>query len=45
MSTQLELESNGAERKESRQSALSQVWRRLILFNTVIDSRFEDVKR
>ena len=45
MSTQLELESNGAERKESRQSVLSQVWRRLILFNTVIDSRFEDVKR
>lgn len=29
----------------SRQNALSQIWQRLLLFNTLIDSRFEDIKK
>jgi|GEM_PF-3149045 len=32
-------------KNESRQNALSQIWQRLVLFNTLIDSRFEDIKK
>jgi len=34
-----------ASRISSRQTVLSQIWQRLILFNTLIDSRFEDIKK
>lgn len=46
MSTLEKLDSYGTEPKEvSLQNPLSQIWQRLILFNTLIDSRFEDIKK
>jgi MFS superfamily sulfate permease-like transporter/nucleotide-binding universal stress UspA family protein len=46
MSTLEKIDSYSIEPKDvSRQNAFSQIWRRLILFNTLIDSRFEDIKK
>ncbi|WP_083960452.1 SulP family inorganic anion transporter [Methylomonas lenta] len=45
MSSLVKLESYDTKPKEPRQNAGSQIWQRLILFNTLIDSRFEDIKK
>nr|WP_305888672.1 SulP family inorganic anion transporter [Methylomonas sp. SURF-2] len=39
------LDSFGTEPREPRQPERSPIWQRLILFNTLIDSRFEDIKK
>lgn len=46
MSSLQKSDAYGAKAKDVRkQSARSQIWQRLILFNTLIDSRFEDIKK